>query len=695
MKKIYPLLLSMLAMAAAIPGFSQHHQCGTTKAMNRLIAQHPEIKLNQQKIEAEIQDFIANKYSQRTGNQVYIIPIVFHIIHQNGVENISDAQVQDAVRILNEDFRKQNADTSQIVPAFQSVAADCEIEFRLAQIDPDGNCTNGIDRIYSHETNIGDDGSKLNRWPREKYLNVWVVRDMESGVAGYAYYPGATTGILLAYDGIIIRHDYIGSIGTSNTFSSRTLTHEVGHYLNLAHTWGSTNEPGVGCDDDGVFDTPVTKGWTSCNLSGAECDPLIVENVQNYMEYAYCSRMFTEGQKQRMIATLNSPTAQRDQLWSQANLIATGVLTQPPVICSPIAAFHAGSNFVCEGSPITFYDDSYNAPVSSRTWTFTNGTPATSTAANPSVVFSGGGYQTVTLTVTNASGTDSKTSSSEVYVSPVYWAHFGTHTESFESASSINEWLVRNDDLDAVSWQRVTNAGATGSASIRINNYSNDGGCKDEIISPAFDLSTTTGLALSFKLSCASRETDPAKITDVLRVYSSTDCGKTWQVRLTRQGPALCNAGYWAPYYVPSSPAQWTTVSVPLPNFLMQQNVRFKFQLTAGSGEGNNLYIDDINIEGVTGLNDPAASTTAMSIFPNPSNGTFSLQYYNEASASVAVKVYDITGRAVRTLPQGEQSKGEHQVTLAKEQLMLTPGIYFIELQKGKSRIVQKLVITD
>lgn len=693
MRKIYMLFMSALVLGTSLPASAQK-QCGTTKAMNRLIAEHPEIKLEQQKLEAEIQDFIANGYAQRTATQPYIIPIVFHIIHQNGAENISDAQVLDEVRILNEDFRKLNADTSQIIPAFQSVAADCEIEFRLAQIDPEGNCTNGIDRIYSHETNIGDDNSKLNPWPRNKYLNVWVVKSMEAGVAGYAYYPGATVGIMQIYDGVIILSDYIGSIGTSSPGTSRALTHEIGHYLNLAHTWGSTNEPGVMCDDDNVPDTPVTKGWTSCNLAGAVCNPNIVENVQNFMEYSYCSKMFTEGQKQRMIATLNSPTAQRNQLWSPANLIATGVLNQPVALCVPVAAFHAASNFVCEGTPITFFDDSYNGTVGSRTWTFSNGTPSTSTAANPTVVFTGGGYQTVTLTVSNAAGTDTKTSTSEIYVSPLYWTYFGTKSESFETVAAYNEWAVRNDDDDAVSWQRVTNAGATGSSSIRLNNYSNDGGSIDEIISPAYDLSTTSGLALSFKLSGATRETDPARMTDVLKVYSSTDCGKTWAVRLTRQGSVLCNAGYWGTSYVPSSASQWITQSINLPPFLMQQNVRFKFQFTGGEGLGNNIYIDDINITGVTGMADQEDAGAYMSIFPNPSNGTFIVQYYNQTAASVTIRMYDVTGRTLRILEQEEKPAGEHQVTLSKEQLSLIPGVYFVELQKGGERKVQKLVIT-
>jgi hypothetical protein len=261
-------------------------------------------------------------------NQVYTIPMVFHVIHENGNENISDEQIYDAIAVLNRDFRKLNPDTSDIIDAFAGIAGDARVEFRLATIDPNGNCHSGINRIVSPLTNDGSnsDMKALSYWPRNKYMNVWICAEIGSGIAGFTNLPGDVNGNWGAFeDGIVLRSDYVGSIGTSSPIKSRTLTHETGHWLNLYHTWGPTNSPAdpTNCDfDDNVTDTPNTVGYTSCNIDGASCGSLI-DNVQNYMEYSYCSRMFTEGQTTRMRAALLSNTAQRNNLWSAANLEST------------------------------------------------------------------------------------------------------------------------------------------------------------------------------------------------------------------------------------------------------------------------------------------------------------------------------------------------------------------------------------
>ncbi len=280
------------------------------------------------------------------------------------------------MRILNEDFRKLNADNANTVSAFQGISADTEIEFRLAKKDPNGNCTNGIDRIYSAETNIGDNGSKINTWPRSKYLNVWVVKTISSGAAGY--FSGWFNA---AEDGIMILNSYIGSIGTGNLQKSHALTHEIGHYLNLSHVWGDTNSPGVDCSgDDNVSDTPPTEGWSTCNLAGATCGSTL-DNVQNFMEYSYCSTMFTVGQKNRMHDLLTTTGwegfSERYKLYTTTNLAATGV-SLPAVLCQADFSSNSTSSVICAGDSVTYTDNSWNGTPLTWSWTFPGGSPAAS-----------------------------------------------------------------------------------------------------------------------------------------------------------------------------------------------------------------------------------------------------------------------------------------------------------------------------
>ncbi|HEU4716907.1 MAG TPA: M43 family zinc metalloprotease, partial [Bacteroidia bacterium] len=365
------ILLQTVALCALLPFAVNAQQggfpCGSSYYNDLMKQLHPaEVNAAEQELQQET-DYALQHQQDRTTTS-YIIPVVFHIVHDYGAENISDAQILDEMMILNRDYAKLNPDTGSIIPQFMTIASETNIEFRLATIDPDGNCTNGIDRIASKKTYQADDASKLNPWPRQKYLNVWVVNSIgANGVAGYAYYPSSVDGIGLNIDGVLILSNYIGSIGTSSPTTSRALTHEIGHWMNLSHPWGSTNSPGVACGDDGIPDTPKTKGWNHCPTpsTAAICDTGIVENYQNYMDYSYCSCMFTHDQVIAMHATLNSNVSDRNHLWRPDNLVATGTATTTASSCAPNADFHGNRRMVCPGGTITYTDDSWNGTVSS------------------------------------------------------------------------------------------------------------------------------------------------------------------------------------------------------------------------------------------------------------------------------------------------------------------------------------------
>ncbi len=674
----FGLLMGMFFLSAH--SFAQHEKhCYTTEVYHTLVKDHPEIASRRDALEKYTHSY---KDASAAG-QVYIIPIVFHIVHNNGGENISDTQVEDQVRILNDDYRKRSYDTASIIDAFKPIAADCKIEFRLATIDPNGNCTNGIEHIVSPLTNNADDNAKLDPWPDDQYLNVWTVASLAfEGAAAYAYYPGTAPP---GADGVIMLSSYVGSIGSSVLSQSRVLTHEVGHYLNLSHVWGDTNDPGVACGDDNVFDTPVTRGWASCNINGATCGNLI-DNVQNYMEYSYCCKMFTEGQGTRMRAALNSPVGGRDNLWSSSNLVLTGTDGSATQVCVPVADFNSRYQTYCAGSFVQFNDLSWNAHPTSWNWNFPGGNPSSSPDSAPVIQYNTPGVYNVSLTSGNATGSNSVTKNLYIRINGTVTQPV-PFTESFESPASFpgTDGYILNPD-GGNTWQRVTNAGSTGTASIMINNFSgNPASMIDEFISVPVGLTNISSPHLTFKVAYAQRNSSSS---DVLKVYESIDCGQTWVLRYTKSGSTLATAGISPGNFIPD-PSQWRLENVNVP-FSNHQNVRFKFQNISGSG--NNIYIDDINVTGTaTGIENVFASTLNFEIFPNPSNTVSNISFSLLKSEKTEVKITDITGREIKMIVKDFLPAGIYEYVTDMQDF--SKGIYFINLKAGELSIIKKLVV--
>ena len=674
--------------------------CGTDQAMEAAYNQYPGMReemienrriAEEQDRQAFLMGYPHTHSTARNGNEstqsppTYTIAVVFHIIHDYGSENISDAQVMDAMRILNEDYRKLNADTSIIVPAFQAIADDAEIEFRLAGKDPNGNCTNGIERIASTETYIGDDGSKLNPWPRAQYLNVWVVKNISSGAAGYSL--GVSNSVPAAIDGVIILSQYVGSIGTGQAALSRALTHEIGHHLNLDHTWGNTNNPGVSCGNDGVSDTPITKGWTTCNLTTNDvCTNNVEENVQNYMDYSYCSRMFTAGQGSRMRSCLSSSTAQRSTLVTATTANSTGINNPAP--CAPIADFGpAEVQYVCAGGSLNFSDNSYNGQPSSYSWTFQGGTPPTVTGdSTPTVQYNTAGTYSVGLTVSNAQGTDSYSRTNYVVVVPTVAQYQFNWYEGMETTSTFNaDWEIFNAQGNG--WTNSTTAAATGSRSARLDNTTSMGGTTDEMMSPTINMSAMNSPNLTFKVAYAQRTTANM---DRLRVYISLDCGKTWSQRYTKSGATLSTHAATTAAYVPTA-SEWRTETVSFTSTQMAStNARIKFSFE--SDGGNDIFIDDINIQGAVGVVEQDNAIGTFDVYPNPAQDNTMIEFSLDKRENVTVEVMDMSGKVVQQVYTGELNNGMHNFPVNTAEL--SSGIYLVRLMTGEGNyLTRKLVV--
>ena len=616
--------------------------------------------------------------SKKGGNEkatIYKIPVVFHVLHMNGVENISDEQILDALAILNRDYRKQNADTASVHPDFAGMPADIEIEFVLATKAPNGTCFKGITRTYntiSYDGSVGNNqvdaiiaGNDVyqGQWPGNKYMNIFICGDI-GGAAGYTYNPSGFAANQMT-NGIWVLHDYVGSIGTSSVGTSRTLTHEVGHWLNLSHTWGSNNNPGTAasCSGNGdqVQDTPTCIGVSACLLNSNTCSNDnaywgfdIRDNVENYMDYSYCSKMFTEGQRTRMRTALQSTNTGRANLWTTANLAsvgANGVL----YLCK--AEFTSDKTTICNGDEISFSDDSYNVANSwtwtitpSTGWAYSNGTSATS--QNPSVIFDTPGIYTVQLTASDGTLSDSEIKNNFIRVlntaaSLPFWEGF----EDYSSLSNIQEWEVFSSSANNA-WTIESTTGHSGAQSAKLMNFGQGTANVDELTSSQIDLSSvpSTGtVTLSFRY--AYRKVLTANY-EYLKVFISGDCGADWIQRKTIQGnqlSTLTSTTTWKP----TAQTDWVTVhmtNVTNTYFTDKFRVKFRFE---GEG-GNNIYLDDINLyngspsnELVTGIVEYSA-ISHLEMFPNPADDELNVSFDLPNTDDLTISMIDFSGKVIQ-----------------------------------------------
>jgi len=663
---------------------SAQFRCDTYNMNEKAIQRDSSILKTKKQLEEFTKEYIKNKNKSESK---IIIPIVFHIVHNYGAENISKEQVLDAVRVLNEDFQKLNPDTANVVSDFKSIIADCNIEFRLARIDPYGHCTDGITRTASLSTYNGNEETKLiaPSWDRSKYLNIWVVKTIELGAAGYSYYPSSVDNSWGENaDGVILVSSYVGSIGTSNNYQSRTLTHEIGHYLNLMHTWGSSNQPGLAsnCDiDDEVDDTPNTIGHTDCDLSASTCG--YHDNVQNYMEYSYCTNMFTNGQKDRMRACLASNISHRINLWSQNNLIATG--TKDGYIaqqCVPIPDFSLDPSNGCEGVSVQFTDFSYNYDsINTWKWVFTGGIPDTSNIANPIVIYNNPGGYDVSLTVSNSTGSNQITKNGTVKIYDPEIGKIFPFVEDFEqsvfpaySNDTSDNWTIKQSGNQT--WKWTSNASASGTGSIYIDNSINNNNSINSIISPNIILSRDPSTRLTFKYAYAKNSTNSKS---KFKVYVSTDCMSTWYQRFSKTDNFLVtNGGTFVNNFIPDND-EWASASLTLGPFYDDQSIRIKFESTAGIDDGN-LYIDNITLSSNTGINDLSDTILYnISISPNPFDFDTKINLEINNENKIIFSVFDILGNKI-----GEFSKifksGISSVLFSDIVTKIDAGIYFVKI---------------
>jgi len=643
---------------------------------------------------------------------IYTIPIVFHVIHSGGTDSVSIRVIEEQMQRLFEDFLALPQSLG-----YTPWGANPGISFELATKDPQGHPTTGV-VYWRHDQPplswsrpglcIVDEYAmkQTTGWPRDRYLNVWVVPAICGfwgdcndcrGIAGYAYYPDVVDPTLF---GSVVATPFIGGQLTGR--GGRTLVHEFGHNLALAHPF----DGGCGtidCTNSGdlVCDTPPTAQENFSLRRQNTCTndtPDRPDNPTNYMDYVSDATMthFTRGQCERAQIFLEDPLSQLYNLPDSMYWMQTGVGPYGRTR----AYFWSEARRILVGTPVQFYSQAQGWPHL-FTWDFGGGQSSSSNDRCPVASFGMPGLYTVSLMVENASGyRDTFTRPAYILVEDSVW-HLPYRVD-FEGDFPPAGITIENPD-GRRTWNRWAGwQGAAGGAfgasqqSARFPAFSYGFyGEKDYLLTPALDfrVDSNQGVRLSFAywyapIDWGSSASGPLLYTDTLRIWASTDGGGTWQLLYEKGGLALSTRpegalvvrGSLNPTISLPDSVYWKRDTLLLNRFRGLNGVRLRIE--AQTGWGNNLYLDDIQIESYVGPR-PDTTDTTQSLWSSSPRTTLhgyisENRLYLEATQAQTAQlmIWDMQGRLVYReslyIPQGPSSQALP--------MALSDQLYFIYL---------------
>ncbi|MDX5418809.1 MAG: T9SS type A sorting domain-containing protein [Hymenobacteraceae bacterium] len=418
--RLFTLLLFLLttfASMAQVTAPARGRSCATDSYLEVMKQQDPGFeRRNKLALEAVQQAMRKQPEGQPLRQATVTVPVVFHVVYNKQSENIRDEQILSQLAVLNEDFRRMNADTINTPEYFRSLAADTQIEFCLAIVDPQGNPTTGITRTqttkdsfsyFSDHVKSAANGG-VDAWDYTQYLNIWIC-NLGNEELGYASSPGAAPG----RDGVVVHHRSVGAAPFNTSMWAfnlgRTATHEVGHWLGLKHIWGL----GITCkDSDDIDDTPNQLSETVGCPDGVmlSCENGPNGNMwQNYMDYTddACMNLFTGGQATYMRSVLQSA---RSYVYNSS--ACSGELRSRFRVAQP------EDTLIAVEDQVQFQGSFAGFKPTTWLWHFEGGTPATSTEQNPTVRYSRPGKYRVTLTTSNESMSHTLEKEDYIYVTP-------------------------------------------------------------------------------------------------------------------------------------------------------------------------------------------------------------------------------------------------------------------------------------
>ncbi len=626
------------------------------------------------------------------------------------------------------------------------VAADARIEFRLARLDPNGNPTTGINRVYSDRSTMRSASEEpgavsyntwrnnmksVKQWDPSKYFNIWSVDVIPatggSTILGFAQFPGQLA-MSPETDGVVLGDEYLGNQGSAITLG-RTLTHEAGHWLNLRHIWGDddTRADGtqifdadydedteysiISAGSDDVFDTPNQGNRTNNNcptfVEEGELGTLHGDMFMNYMDYATdaCMSLFTFGQVERMRAAMD---IYRANIWSEENLVATGVSESFDAgSLKPAVDYMVDRRFICAGGDIEFTNVSTNTTSSSTyTWSFPGSNVASVSTKSPTVEFTEPGTYTVQLDVTNANGTTTKVSEDLIHVfssdaelvAPLY-ANF-THYASIAGPNNIVSALSE-DGVDGWSYTQIGSPADGEIGGLRVASYLNDEADVQSLVFKTLNTEAlTSGATFSFDYAYVKKQPD----TDDRFILSyRTTCTGAWKV-LYQNSTNPCigneveaegmttNGGQiqYVDFYPEDN--EWKTVGVDLPpSFRDKEEVYIRIEYFGR--HGNYFYFDNVNISNAPLGQEEIVFENSIGVYPNPNNGNAVVQFNLDNASNVSVEIVDIIGKTYGSLSNGF-GEGENKVQIEAIAGQLSNGVYFAKITKNNRVYTQKFLVS-
>lgn len=672
MKHLFTITLFFYALLVNAQTEHTLNNCGTEYSVEK-------------NYDSQFEKFYQSKIELKSKNPVtYYIPVVFHVIHAGeplGIgSNISDIEIYNALERLNNNFKNNHNHAS---------SGNTNIQFVLATKAPNGLCSTGINRVnfsnnqtyvqYGNRYSTTDNGvdavtiRTLSNWNPTQYYNIWVVNKITAaqGVSGYAYYPTEHGKI---HDGTFIAYEYL--IGES----SKTLTHELGHSLNLMHTFqgsSGTNCPaqinGCGADGDCVADTPphpqnhaLDLILTAANNCSGNNNSTYKHNYMSYTRNEY-RNVFTPLQIARMQSAV---PFYRSSYLPANNSVFT--MTQAPqsqfLINNSISSF---KQFFCIGIPFSlknistcFLNTFNNTTLANYTskWVITkNGqTILTSTEPNPSITLNQVGTYSITLTSTNNKGSNSITKSNIIEILP-------KSTKNYCTPTSLNvgnyAYSINNVKLHYIN----------NSTGIGINNGYTDFSCT-HITQAASDMSNKIDITVS---------NNHTSVTDNLILqgyidYNDNGTFETNELILQETIPPYTNNKVYSYNFTPPT-------NVKKGEVLRMRIISERTNITNAKLNCTTQYnigdIEDYGVIFASGLSNDDFEKQKYNIYPNPVENTLNVSSDN--SEEKLITIFTNNGQLIKNFKTTDEN-------LSIDVSQLSSGTYILNINKVPYKFVKK-----